>query len=455
MYTFESKVLSGLQKCGLDLKNNKSHVIGAAVSGGADSVALLISLVNILKDYNIPLKVISVNHNIRSSEESGGDAAYVEGICTSLRKDGYDVTCKIVELEPGLVSKTAVNRGQGIEDSARYLRYLEFEIFIKEFKTDYLCLAHNQNDQMETLIMRFLQGAGCESEGGIAYVRGKYIRPMLEIERSEIEQYLIEREISWRTDNTNFDTNYLRNKIRHKLVPVLDSEFPGWKKALLSGSKKADSENEVLENMVDYIEYSESDNCLSINKDSFNTLPEIIKVRLLIKLINQLGITKRIPYGFLQDLIVSISNPHAELFTKSFDEIEIEVKKDLLLVKKYVKNQTDLVFFDIIEESGKYLFPFGEIDVFLDGDNCADIIRNDSVLIKSLPVPFCVRNIQLDDHVEASDGILKNIADIMSDWHVSEEHRLKIPVFQELESSNQSIKAVLGSIFGYKDWIVK
>jgi len=455
MSEFESRVFQGLENCGIEFKNESSLVFGAAVSGGADSIALLISLSSILKEYKYPLKVITVNHNIRPESESGGDAEYVKSLCEKLQASGFDVSCTVVEIAKGQVSETANVRGQGIEDAARFLRYEAFVQFIKENSLDCLCLAHNQNDQLETLLMRFIQGSGSDAGTGIAAVRGKYIRPLLEIERNDIEKYLTEKNIVWRTDSTNSDTNYLRNKIRHILIPVLNKDFCGWKKGVLNGSKKAAVENKALEEIVETAKYSVSDDNVSMELKSFTSYSDAVKIRLLTRFINLMGITKRIPYAFLQDSILAIENSRSDSFVKTFDSIQILIKKDFLLVKKYAKTQTDLVFFDIIEENGKYLFPFGELDVLLNDNGYAQILSNDSIVINEIKVPFCVRNIQLNDEVEQADGKLKSLVDVFSDWHVKEEHKCLIPVFQLLDGKNQPVKAVLGSLFGYKDWIVK
>lgn len=455
MCKFESKVLDGLLQCGVNL-NNPQLRIGVAVSGGADSVSLLVSLSNQLKKYGLSLFVISVNHNIRSEEESGGDALYVKKLCEKLNNKNKNVICEIVELEKGKVNSVSNVRCQGIEDAARFLRYEVFESFIQKNKLDYLCLAHNQNDQLETLVMRFLQGSGCESGGGITNIRGKYIRPMLDIQRYEIEDYLKKEEISWRTDSTNFDTNYLRNKIRHKLIPLLNEEFEGWQKAVIAGGKKSIAQNKIIDSLIDEVEYEVAENGIVVSIECFLELSKGLRTRLLMKFINLLGVEKRVPYVFLEDVCNSILNSKSSRFEKKFNNIEIEIKNNSVFIKKTEKSLTDLVFFDIIEENGKFMFPFGELDVFItESGEYANVSVNGKTSISQIPVPFCVRNIQLDDEVECSDGTYKKIADVISDWHVDEDYKSLIPVFQLIGEKNQPVKVILGSVFGYKDWIVK
>ena len=198
MCEFEKKVKANLDVILRESAHEAVYPpVGVAVSGGADSIALLLVMSEIVS----PLYVITVNHNIRPAEESGGDAEYVMSLCQRLEKDsGLKICCKLAELKPGAVAAEAEKRGRGSEDAARSLRYDAFEKYICHNQLDCLCLAHNRNDQLETILMRFLQGASFDSAAGIKARRGPYIRPLLNISRSEIESYLTGQGISWRTD---------------------------------------------------------------------------------------------------------------------------------------------------------------------------------------------------------------------------------------------------------------
>ena len=157
--SFENKVKKGLERCGICIEELKRSCLplGIAVSGGADSLSLLVSLARIFNK-SIPLKVITINHNIRRYEESRGDADFVKALCEKLALEGAAVSCKIVEIERNLISSQAAAEKTSVEDSARSFRYKAFEKFIDEEGLCALCLAHTQNDQLETVLMRFLQG---------------------------------------------------------------------------------------------------------------------------------------------------------------------------------------------------------------------------------------------------------------------------------------------------------
>ena len=269
-----------------------------------------------------------------------------------------------------------------------------------------------------------------------------------------IEKYLNEQKIDWRTDKTNFDTNYLRNKIRHKLVPLLDEEFAGWKTALQNGVEKSSFDSEIIEKRRQKVEFIMEKNCVKIPLEEFDSLLFGEKVRELINAANLLGCDKRIPYGFLKDVINSAKKMEVKnSFCKKFLDVEIKIQNKNLFVKKADNSYTDVHFFAIIENEGNYDFPFGELNV-VRKDDFGTIFVNGKNIDFDFKFPFCVHNLRLNDEIENSEGNLKKIADIFSDWHVTEEDRILIPIFQELQTEEQRNICVIAEFLGYKNWIV-
>ena len=132
MCEFEQKVKKSLEEiiksAGKSLSSGLR--LGVAVSCGADSISLLLALSELCLEYNFPLYVITVNHNIRPASESGGDVKFVLELCKRLEGSGYNIVCEAVELARGKVAEEAQKRGGGIEEAARFLRYEAFEAFI-------------------------------------------------------------------------------------------------------------------------------------------------------------------------------------------------------------------------------------------------------------------------------------------------------------------------------------
>lgn len=457
--SFENKVLTGLERCGFsfDRLERSGLPLGIAVSGGADSVSLLVSLARIFNK-TIPLKVITINHNIRSEQESRGDAEFVKALCQKLALEGANVSCKIVEFERNLISSQAAAVKTGIEDSARSFRYKAFEKFIDEEGLCALCLAHTQNDQLETVLMRFLQGNDSDSVAAIPYTRGKYIRPLLDITRDEIERYLNELDLSWRTDNTNFDTKYLRNKIRNRLVPFLDEYFYGWQGAVLSGVEKSEMNRELISGLTDKVELFSKADTVYFKREDFDSAPDALKYQLLLKGFNALGVSQRIPYAFLREVLTCFESaaqtgPGGKILKKCFSDVEILLKKDIVLFEKAKKSNTDLVFFDIIEETGEYDFPFGKVEVFRK-NTLYQLRINGLVMEHCFSLPVCIQNAQPGDCIQSSDGSMRKLSDIYSDWHVPAELRPMIPILLELKQNEFMPTCIFGKMSGFKDWIV-
>ncbi len=199
-----------------------------AVSGGADSVSLLLALVeaNRAKEaLGVVLSAVHVHHGLRGAE-SDADEAFVRELCVHL-----DVALVLQRVD--VAARQAAER-EGLEEAARELRYAVFRELMKSGKADVVATAHTLDDQAETVVMKLLRGAWTEGIGGIAPVveslskqRGRVVRPMLQVRRAEVEAYLRERGQSWREDATNRDVSLTRNRVRHELMPVLRGFNPG------------------------------------------------------------------------------------------------------------------------------------------------------------------------------------------------------------------------------------
>lgn len=457
---------SGERKCigvSTPAVENKA-CIGVGVSGGADSICLLVCLANLFKKCpSVSLKVVTVNHNIRSEEDSGGDCDFVVSVCNKLNEVYYQnknaISCEVVSLEKGKVFDFAKSRGAGIEESARFLRYQIFEDFIEKNHLDCFCLAHNKNDQLETALMRFLQGSSIEGSCGIWENRGKFVRPLINCDRKEIEKYLTEQGFEWRTDCTNLDNSYFRNRVRNELVPFLEKNFAGWKNSVLGGIKKNRLDFEIIEENVKQVPYDfdNKKNVISVLLSDFCNLKDGLKIRFLFECCNLIGKNNRMSFSFFEDVVLSLKkvcnkesfDSNSVWFEKHAEDFVIICKKDKLFVKKYAKKQTDLLFFDIIEEDGEYFFN-GKTVVVEDGN----LIFGETI-IKNVCFPLCIRNVQIGDVVKCADGKMKKVADVFSDWHVEEEDKSQILIVQELNSENQNIIGILGKEFGYFDWIIK
>lgn len=186
------------------------------VSGGADSVCLLLVLDTLSKEYSFSLEVVHVEHGIRG-QESVEDATFVEGLCDRLGV----VYTKISVDVPAFSGET----GMGTEEAARVLRYQAFARLAKE-KHAKVALAHHMEDNAETILFQMLRGSSLTGLCGMQPVRLSedgvtYIRPLLSVHREEIESYLVSCGMNWRTDSTNKELEYSRNFLRNVVLPQL------------------------------------------------------------------------------------------------------------------------------------------------------------------------------------------------------------------------------------------
>jgi tRNA(Ile)-lysidine synthase len=222
----------------LTLAFDRTHIkpgdrICVAISGGADSVALLLTLhaanTTPRESLGVGLSAAHVNHGIRPPEESAADQQFVQALCTSL-----DVALHIHQASiPARVAKTR----ETIEEAARAVRYDFFHSLIASGNADSVLTAHTLDDQAETVLLKLLRGAWTEGLSAIHPVvnvpanppgtrPGKILRPFLATRRAEIEAFLTQSNQPWREDSTNADPAYTRNRIRHHLLPILRDYNP-------------------------------------------------------------------------------------------------------------------------------------------------------------------------------------------------------------------------------------
>lgn len=295
------KVLNTINKYNL-INDGDRIVLG--VSGGPDSIAMLNTLNDIRNDKNLHMNfdiiVAHVNHMIR--EEAIDDQRFVENFC---KKIGVSFYAKSID-----VQKIANNKKIGTEEAGRNARYEFFDEILEKENANKIAIAHNKNDKIETIIMNMLRGSGIAGLKGIEPIKNnKYIRPLIECERFEIEEYCAKNGIEPRIDRTNFENVYTRNKVRNIVIPFIKQEFnPNIIQTMDRLSDLVKEEDEYLEKLVetkynDYVEQEDKGQIIMNLKD-FNKEEKVIKSRLLLYTISRLlGTTKGIEKIHIEDII--------------------------------------------------------------------------------------------------------------------------------------------------------
>ena len=328
----EDKILNTIKKYNLI---NNDDIIVVAVSGGPDSMCLLNSLYNMKEKLAIKKLVVAhVNHMLR--EEAEEETQFVKRYCKNKNIDFFVKYVNIKELSEH--NKT------GEEETGRIERYKFFEEVAKEVNANKIAIAHNYNDNAETVLMHLLRGSGIPGLIGIRpYKENKYIRPIIKCERFEIEEYCEKNHLDPRHDKTNDDNTYTRNKIRNKLIPYLKKEFnPNIIETInrLSESVLLEENymSKITENDFKKICLEQNKNVIIIDLKEFNNLDEIIKSRIILNIINNLfGNTNGIEKVHINDIIKLCNNNIGNKQLMPNKNIKIFVKSGKVSFEKVLK----------------------------------------------------------------------------------------------------------------------
>lgn len=193
----------------------KGDKVVTGVSGGADSICLLFALCALRKKLGFEVIACHVNHELRG-EAAAQDEAYVETLCREWKVPFYAFHENVESI--------AEKRKESLEEAGRYVRRQAFEQLCKEQGGTKIATAHHRNDNAETMLLNMARGTGLRGLCGIRPVYGRWIRPLLELSRTEIEQWMEECGIFYCTDGTNQEDEYTRNRIRHHVLPVLEEQ---------------------------------------------------------------------------------------------------------------------------------------------------------------------------------------------------------------------------------------
>ncbi len=231
----------------LSLREPSSPIL-LGLSGGADSTALLHLLCQYARESGAEIFAAHINHGIRT-EEYGGEADRDEQFCReTCKRLGVKLFVKRLD-----IPKMATASGRSLESEAREARYAFFADIMQENNIKILATAHNADDNLETQIYNLSRGCGIDGLVGIPETRtidsvegGIVIRPILEAEKQEIIEFCQNNSIDYVTDSTNFEDDYTRNAIRHKIIPILSELFPTVKRSSLRLSELSGEDSDFI-----------------------------------------------------------------------------------------------------------------------------------------------------------------------------------------------------------------
>lgn len=413
------------------------------LSGGADSVCLLDVLNRLSEEFLLKITAIHIHHGIRG-KEADRDMEFAKNICKE-----RNIEFKTFYYD---VPSYAKDNGLSEEEAGRKLRY---ETFFKEADGKKIAVAHNLNDNVETFIHNVCRGSGLTGLTGIKPVAGKIIRPLLCLERKEIENYLEKEKILFINDSTNFEEDYTRNKIRLNVIPYLQQNI---------NNKTVEHINETEIELAETEEYLdkvsnalcekifvEAEKCIFAKKEEFAKLDLFMRKRLIRIVIEKIA-------GKLKDITRVNVNAVSELVDKQSGKylmlpynIIVRTEQDRILFER--KSNTDILNMEKgknekieINKSGKYTFGNFEFEVEVievkkeveDIKNLENSIKKDQKMYTKwfdydkMNFTACLRYRQSGDYIVINNnGGKKKLKDYFIDNKVPLSKRDKVPVIAD------------------------
>ncbi len=329
----KDRVLKTIKKNRL-IVNGDKIVLG--VSGGPDSISMLNILRELKEEGTLQFNMVvaHINHMIR--EEAIEDEKYVEDYC---KKNGIECYVKRIN-----VIEYAQNNKIGTEEAGRKARYDFFDEIAQKTNANKIAIAHNKNDKIETIIMHILRGSGLSGLKGIEPIRNnRYIRPLIDCERQEIENYCEKEKLNPRIDKTNFENDYTRNKIRNIVIPYIKEEFnPNIIETINRLSEVITAEENYMDKIVKEIYgkilIEKKENEISLSLKEFNKQEEVIKNRLILYTTRQLmGSSQGIEKIHLKDIIKLCENNIGNKYLTPNKNLKILVKdKKIFFISQHV-----------------------------------------------------------------------------------------------------------------------
>ncbi|CEH35958.1 tRNA lysidine(34) synthetase TilS [Romboutsia lituseburensis] len=426
------KVLGTINKYNL-IEDGDKIVLG--LSGGPDSVCLLHILYRLKEKMNIEVYAAHLNHQIRGLEAQK-DALYISQICEDL---GITSFVKAIN-----VPEYCKEQGVSLEEGARTLRYEMFEEIKQKTKSNKIAIGHNRNDQAETVLMRIMRGTGLQGLRGIEYIRdNKIIRPILDIERSEIEAYCEKYELNPRIDKTNLESIYTRNKIRLELIPYMKDNFnPNVIESIvrMTNSLKSDSDYIDLEAERSFKEVSTlKEDSVEISLPKYSNLHNAIKVRILRSAIKHIiGDTNFVDQKHIEDIIELECESKLNKMLNLPRGIFAYRRKNIIILttKEIVSEEIDFCY--NIPSNG--FIKIKELNLVLETQKMS-IDRYKSIKLDKTSKGFdfdkikggiVVRSRKQGDKIKLAGGS-KKVKDLFIDLKIPREDRCKVPVITDDE----------------------
>jgi len=309
---------------------SKDNRLLLAISGGADSVCLFF----ILKELGYNIELAHCNFNLRG-KESDEDECFVKELAHK-----YGVTYHVKSFE----TQKYVNKQKiSIQMAARVLRYKWFDELLVNNNLDFVITGHHKDDNVETFFINLIRGTGMNGLCGIKAKNKNIIRPFLDISRQEIEHYLSQKNITYRNDSSNSDLQYLRNKIRHQLMPLLKEMNPNIQQTITDEIFVVDRVNKVFQKEIDVIRGRLVVEKEGVYKLNISALIELEHLEIIL-----FEILKSFGFSEVNQIIKAINSQSGKQFFS--DDYQLIIDREEIIISLLENNQANIEILDIETE---------------------------------------------------------------------------------------------------------
>lgn len=391
------------------IEENDKIVVG--FSGGPDSVFLVEMLVKLRENINFDMVLVHINHLLRGENSDGDEIFSID----YGKKKGLQVFSRKIN-----ITELGKDMGLTLEEAGRKARYDLFKEIFEKTGANKIALAHNKDDQLETFMFRLTRGAGLEGLEGIVAKRDIYIRPISEIYKKDIVEYLNENNISYRIDETNLENEFTRNSIRLDLIPFIEKRYnPKFKDKLYSLIEEIREVNRVLE--MKFEQYM-VDNKLSIKK--LKQLDKYLLSKVLIQYLYSYGIeVSRKKIQLIEDILYKGGSKDISLNR----EFILKKDYDFLVIEKNTKKENQCIKEVELEVPGQIIFGDYVIEAVLSNEILYDKQNFYTSLKKGDKLKIRSRN-DGDRMIPIGMTSEKKVKDILINEKVPKEKRDTIPL---------------------------
>lgn len=317
----------------------KDEKLAVAVSAGPDSVTMFYCLNELKKDIGFDLVIFHINHMLRG-KESDRDEAFVKDLASSLDISFHSARVNVTEYQK--------KRKCSIQVAAREMRYFHLDQLADRHSISKIATGHTANDQAETVLMRILKGSGLRGIAGIPPIRdNKYIRPLLEVTREEVKEYLNQNQIKFLMDSTNLKNNYLRNQVRNELIPSLKEKFnPSIVETLCRSSQifriEDDFISEIAHNEFKKLILKNNRETLILDAIGFQPLHTALKKRIILDAIYHFPNSgKQVSQDINENILGVIASNISGKSISIYDELIFKYQYNQIIFQTQMKSFTE------------------------------------------------------------------------------------------------------------------